>query len=157
MRAFTLAATCLLLFLGTGHAQDVRHDGKSLREWADIFRADEKGRERAAQAFRSVGERAVPVVVELLQPKEQGITRAVAATVLWQMRAAAKSAVPALEKTLASDADVVVRVRAAQALLGVAGTNHVAAARFLRDLTSRPDTPDWIRNDARAVLKDAGL
>jgi len=68
-------------------------------------------------------------------------------------------ATPALDRTLATDPDVAVRLRAAQALTGIAGLKHSAAVNFLRQ-TARslnPTLAQWIKQDAKLILKDAGI
>jgi HEAT repeat protein len=131
--------------------------GRKLEEWLNLFRSDEKGRDGAVEAFIAIGRPAVPPLVGLLHKEEAPITRAVAASTLWLMRRVATEAVPALESTLSSDPDVVVRLRAVQALTGISETMHVEATRFLRQ-TARSADPSlmrWIKEDARRILRDA--
>ena len=135
------------------------YDGKSIEQWKEIMRSGEKGRDEAGAMFLSIGMAAVAPLADLLDQAEAPITRACAASTLWQLRERAKDAVSALERTLATDPDVVVRLRAAQALVGIAGPDHSAAVHHLRQ-TARsidPTLAQWIKQDAKLILKDAGI
>lgn len=140
-------------------AADSVYYGKPLSEWLSLFRKDEKGLAEAGAAFVRIGEPAVQGLVALLNTKEAAITRAGAATILWQLRERAVGAVPALENTLTTDPDVVIRMRAAQALAGIVGPSHKEAVDFLRKTasTSDPKMADWIKEDAKAIMRDAKI
>lgn len=136
------------------------YHGKSIEHWMDVMRSDEKGRDAAGAVFLSMGTAAVAPLVKLLeQSEETPITRACAASTLWLLRERAADAAAALERTLATDPDVVVRLRAAQALTGIVGPKHSSAVHFLRQ-TARsldPTLAKWIKEDAKLILKDAGI
>jgi hypothetical protein len=159
-----LACACFLAYPAVGanaspkaEMADAMYQGKPLSEWLGLFRKDEKGRAEAGPALAAMGAPGVAGLVTLLDTKEEGGTRTGAATALWQLREKAAGAVPALEKTLKHDPDIVVRLRAAQALTGIVGPSHRRAASFLRKTASSsdPKLPDWIKQDAKAIMRDA--
>lgn len=136
------------------------YHGKTIEQWMDVMRSGEKGRDEAGAVFLSMGTAAVAPLVKLLDhSEEEPITRACAASTLWLLRERARDATSALERTLATDPDVVVRLRAAQALTGIAGPKHSSAVLYLRQ-TARsldPTLAKWIKEDAKLILKDAGI
>ncbi len=125
----------------------------------NLFRQDDKGRNEAGRALVALGKPAVGGLAGLLEAKESSITRASAASTLWQLRTAAAGAVPALERSLRNDPDLVVKLRAAQALTGISGPSHAQAAEFLRQIAKSrdPKMQDWIREDAKAIMRDARI
>ncbi len=135
------------------------YHGKSIDHWMDVMRSGEKGRDEAGAVFLSIGAAAVPSLVKLLDHSEASITRACAASTLWLLRERAAEATAPLERILATDPDVVVRLRAAQALTGIAGPTHSAAVFYLRQMARSldPTLAAWIKQDARLILKDAGI
>lgn len=133
--------------------------GRSLEEWSRRFREGEDGRDEASSVFLALGEPAVGPLTSLLDPNETAITRAVAATTLWLLRGRAAGAEKVLERALRSDPDVVVRLRAAQALIGIVDGPHTEAVGYLREVAGSgdPQLAGWIKGEAQAILRDAGI
>jgi hypothetical protein len=115
----------------------VTYEGRSLDQWIQRFRDGEAGRNEASRAFLAIG----------------------AATTLWQLRGRAARAVAALELMLKNDSDVMVRLRAAQALTGIAGKEHPSALAYLRSVerSTDPRLDAWIKAEATAILREAGV
>ena len=137
----------------------MRHENRSIDEWLEVFRSGEKGRNEAGAALVAIGRPAAIPLMSLLKETEAPITRAVAASTLCLMRENATEAVSALERSLSRDRDPVVRLRAAQALVGIAGATHAESVKYLRETarSADPALAQWIKADAKIILRDAGI
>lgn len=91
-----------LMYIGTAIAQEEAHviDGKSLSEWINQLRSDNRGLQlRAAKALAGVPSNAIPQAVKALIPilsSERDNDRFAAAQTLGEYGSAARSAVPHL-------------------------------------------------------------
>ncbi len=90
--------------------QEPMHEGRTFVEWqADLRDSSSKIREKAAQALRHFGEKAVPILAQTLKDTDANV-RWAAAHALGEIGPAAKDAVPALIQAL-EDIDGMVRSR----------------------------------------------
>lgn len=125
--------------------------GKTVNEWiTDLKDQNPKVHSKASDALGEIGKPAVPALAAAL--KEQGGFRAYVASILMGIGSNAEAAVPALTETL-NDPDVVVRLRAAQALTKIVPNVEVAIPTLIESLKVKVE---FARVDAAIILGDLG-